>query len=142
MERPTGVTILSVLGFIGAGMLVLAAIAMFLGGAFLSNVATRPGLGALAGIGGAIVGVVFLGFAAFYVVTALGLWNLQNWARVLVIVLLGISVLFSALGMLGALVHIRMFLFIWRAIIAAIDVWIIVYFLKPGVKQAFGATGF
>ena len=95
MERPTGVTILAVLGFVAAGMSVLAAIAMFLGGAFLSNVATRPGLGALAGIGGAIIGVVFLGFAALYVVTGLGLWNLQNWARVLIIVLLGISVLFT-----------------------------------------------
>ena len=119
MERPTGVTILAVLGFIGAGMAVLAGIAMFLGGAFRSHVETRPGFGALAGIGGAIIGVVFLGFAALYVVTGLGLWNLQNWARVLIIVLLGISLLFTALGMLGALVHIRMLLFIWRAIIAA-----------------------
>jgi hypothetical protein len=140
MERPTGVTILAVLGFIGAGMLVLAAILMFIGGAILSNMASYPMFAMLGGIGGAIVGVVFLGFAALYVVTALGLLKLQNWARVLVIVLLGIGVCFYALGLLGALIHFRIFLLIWRAIFAAIDIWIILYLLKPQVKQAFGAT--
>ena len=140
MERPTGVTILAVLGFIGAGMLVLAAILMFIGGAILSNMAAYPMFAMLGGIGGAIVAVVFLSFAALYVVTALGLLKLQNWARVLVIVLLGISVCFYALGLLGALVHFRVGLLIWRAMFAALDIWIILYLLKPHVKQAFGAT--
>jgi hypothetical protein len=33
-------------------------------------------------------------------------------------------------------------LFFRRIVIAAIQVWIVIYLLKPHVKQAFGATGF
>jgi hypothetical protein len=96
----------------------------------------------LAGIGGVVLGVFFLIFAAFYVVTAIGLMKLRNWARILVIILCCIGVLFNALGVLTALMHMHPLLLFWRAIILAIEVWIVVYLLKPHVKQAFGATGF
>lgn len=142
MQRPTGVTILGVLGYIGAGFLVLAALLMFLSGAIVANLAARPGFGVIAGIGGAILGVFFLAFAAFYVITAMGLMRLQNWARILVIILCGLGVFFYALGVLSALFHLHPVLVLWRAIILAIDLWIGMYLLKPHVKQAFGATGF
>ena len=142
MERPTGVTILAVLAFIGAGLLVLAALGFLLmGGVMLSRMAGAP-LGMMGGIGVAFLAVVFLVIAVLYVVMGIGFWKLQNWARILAIVLTGLAVLFQALGVLGALAHFHPFLFIWRAIFLAIDVWIVVYLLKPNVKQAFGATGF
>jgi hypothetical protein len=142
MERPTGVTILGVLGYIGAGCLVLAALLMFLSGAIVSNLAARPGFGMIAGIGGAILGVFFLAFAVFYLITAIGLMKLQNWARILVIILCGLGVFFYALGVLSALFHLHPMLVLWRALLLAIDLWIGLYLLRPHVKQAFGTSGF
>jgi len=141
MERPTGVTIISVLGFIGAGLLVFAALGMFLGGAILSSMAARPGMGAIMGIGGAVVGVVFLGIAALYLVLSIGLWKLQNWARILSIVLLIVSVIFYAFGMLRSVLHFHVFRLFIQLIFTAIDVWIAVYLSKASVKQAFSAAG-
>jgi hypothetical protein len=142
MERPTGVTILGVLGYIGAGCLVLAALLMFLSGAIVANLAVRPGFGMIAGIGGAILGGFFLAFAAFYAITAVGLMKLQNWARILVIILCGLGVFFYALGVLSALFHLHPMLVLWRALLLAIDLWVGLYLLRPHVKQAFGTSGF
>jgi hypothetical protein len=142
MERPTGVTILAVLAFIGAGLLVFAALgAMLMGGVMLSRMGAGP-IGVLGGVGVAVAAVIFLVIAVLYVVMGVGLLKVQNWARILTIVLVGLGALAQALGVLGALAHFHPFLFVWRAIFVAIDVWIIVYLLKPHVKQAFGATGF
>lgn len=102
MERPSGVTILAVLAFIGAGMLVLAALLMFLGGAMVANMAMRPGMGMIAGIGGAILGILFLGFAALYAVIGTGMLKLQNWARILVIALSGLGAFLNAISVLSA----------------------------------------
>jgi uncharacterized membrane protein (DUF2068 family) len=143
MERPTGVTILAVLAFIGAGLLVLLALLSLLGGAMLSSMAA-PRMGMLASVGGAVIAVFLFVIAVLYVVIGAGLWKLQNWARVLAIVLAGLSVLASVLSILNPFAH-HFFFFVFltrRLIVVAIDVWIIVYLLKPHVKQAFGATGF
>jgi len=142
MERPTGVTILSVLAFIGAGFCVLGALGLLLLGGVMASRMTSMPIGMIGGIGAAVASVFFLVLAVVYVVLGVGMWKLQNWARVITIVLIGIGLLFQALGLLGALFHFHPILFFWRAIFAAIDVWIIVYLLKPHVKQAFGATGF
>jgi hypothetical protein len=143
MQRPTGVTILAVLAFVGAGLLVLAALAMFLGGAIVSNMSAYPQVGMMAGIGSAILGVIVLGFAALDVLMGVGLWKLQNWARILTIVLSGLALLGSVLSILSPFAHIHVFLFLIRPLIlAAIYAWILMYLFKPHVKQAFGATGF
>jgi hypothetical protein len=142
MERPTGVTILAVLGFIATGLLVLAALGVLLGGAMVANMAARPGMGMIAGIGGAIIGVALLGFAVLYAVVGFAFLKLQNWARLLVIVLCGLGVLFNGLGVLTALFHFPVVVVTVRAIVVAVDLWVALYLLKPHVKQAFGATGF
>lgn len=142
MERPGGVTFLAILAFVGAVILALGGIAMCLGGAMISRMAVYPGMGMMAGIGGAVIGLMLLGMAAVYVIMGVGLWKLQNWARILTIVLAGLGVLFYGLGILGALFHLHIFLLFWRAIFLALNVWIIVYLLQPNVKQSFGATGF
>jgi len=142
MERPTGVTILAVLGFIAAGMLVLAALGVLLGGAMVADMAARPGMGMVAGIGGAVFGVLFLGIAVLYAVVGVGFLKLQNWARVLTIVLCGLGVLSYALGTLSALFHFHPLLVLWRVVLLAVNLLVVFYLLKPHVKQAFGATGF
>jgi hypothetical protein len=142
MERPTGVTILAVLALIGAGLLVLSALGVLLGGAMIANMAARPGYGMMAGIGGAIIGAFFLGFAALYAVLGVGFLKLQNWARVLAIILCGLGVLFNALGILTGLLHFHPLQMFSQVISLAVNLWIALYLLKPHVKQAFGASGF
>ena len=99
MERPTGVTILAVVAFIFGAAFALGALGMFLGGAVLSRMGNSGGLGMLAGVGGAVLGVVCLGFAAVYIVDAMGLLKVANWARILTIILVGLSLLRSTFGM-------------------------------------------
>jgi uncharacterized membrane protein (DUF2068 family) len=146
MQRPTGVTILAILAFIGAGMLVMAALVLFAGGALVSRFANMPQAGMIAGVAGAVLAAICLAFAVLEFVVGLGLWKLQNWARILTIVLICFALLSSVLGLLMGLTHMfGMFffmLFFRRIVIAAIQVWIVIYLLKPHVKQAFGATGF
>jgi hypothetical protein len=141
MQRPIGVTILAVLGFVGAATLFAAGLMLCLGGAMLSRMANRP-MGMMLGMGGAVVGAFVLFLAGLYLVTSIGLLSLQNWARILLVILIALSLVSSAFGLLGALAHFRIFLFFWRAIFAAIEVWILMYLFQPNVKQAFGATSF
>lgn len=139
MQRPTGVTILSVLSFVGAAFALLAACGMFLLGA--AGIAAAAGgrgvggpllaLGAFAGVGMLILGVI-------YIVNGVGLWKLQGWSRVLTIVLLVIGIVFELLGIVRALPLMRVGLIVWELILIAIDVWILTYLFKPHVKQAFG----
>ncbi|HXX43395.1 MAG TPA: hypothetical protein VEJ38_01610 [Candidatus Acidoferrales bacterium] len=141
MQRPTGVTIISVLAFIGAACLLFAGLGMFLGGAILSSMAGRPGMGLVAGIGGAVVGVIFLGLAVLDLVLGIGLWKLQNWARILAIVLLIVGAICYAVGLVGSLLHFHLFQLFFQMIFIAIDVWIAVYLSKASVKQAFVGAG-
>lgn len=139
MNRPVGVTILAVLAFFFGGLLALGALLAFLGGAIASHLTTSGGLKMLAGVGSAIIGVILLGFAIVYIIDGIGLLKLANWARILTIIL----VLLSVLHVLFRWAHFGMFfhplMLLWSAIILAIDIWILVYLFKPDVKQAFGA---
>jgi len=140
MERPTGVTIISVLGFIGAAFLLFAALGMFLAGAVVSTMAAQPGVASFMRFGGAVVGAVFLGLAVLYVILSVGLWKLQNWARILTIVLLIVSAILYAFGIFRSVLHFHLIRIFFQAIFIAIDVWIAVYLSKSNVKQAFGAA--
>lgn len=144
MERPTGVTILAVIGFFFGACFVLGAIGMMLGGAVLANMARTGGggLGVLAGVGGAVIGIILLGLAALYIIDAIGLLKVKNWARILTIILVGLSLLRAAFVLLGSLAHLNVISLFVGACFAAIDAWILVYLFKADVKQAFGATSF
>ena len=78
--RPTGVTVLAVLDFIGAGSCVLG----------LAVLATDPSFSRQ--YGG--MSMLYLLFAIGYAVLGWGMWTLREWARVLQIAL-------SAIGLLG-----------------------------------------
>jgi len=147
MERPVGVTVIAVLDFIGAGFLVLAALAMMLlGGVMAARMANGMPLGMLGGAGLAVVAVFCLGFAVLGVVIGVGLLKLQNWARVVTIVLTGLGALFAVLGLLGGVMSPGMMfgggLIVRQIVTLAIDGWILWYMFQPHVKQAFGTTGF
>ena len=144
MERPAGVTIIAVLGLILAGVLALWGVMICLGGTMLSHMAyTRWGM--VAGMGAVTVGAVLLGLAAAYAVASIGLLQLQNWARVLAILLTCVPLLFALLGLGDAAMHLRMMfffgMFVRRVVVIAIDVWILVYLFQPQVRKAFGEGG-
>ncbi len=143
MQRPAGVTIIAVLGIIAGAALALMGLALCMGGAMFSGMAHRP-LGMMIGMGGAVVGIVLLGIAALYIITSIGLLKLQEWARVLAIVLTAVGLLVSGLGLFDVFrhPHVMFFfgVFIRHVVMVAIDVWIIIYLLQPNVQRAFGAT--
>ncbi len=139
MERPTGVTVLAVLCFIGGAFAVLGGLAMFFAGALgMAGMASRPGMGMMMAGMGAFVGVFLLILAALYVIVGVGLWKLLNWGRILALVLVGIGAVFAILGLFSALIHFRIFAVVWQIIVVAIDLLIIWYLTRSDVKQAFG----
>lgn len=123
MERPTGVTILAVLSFIGGVLLLLAGVGLLaLGGASGS----AP-VGAIVGILGG--GSILIGLLEL--VVGYGLWTLQGWAWWWGVVTQGLNVLLGLThlsqggtgnGIIGL-------------VISAIILW---YFFTPEVKRAFG----
>jgi uncharacterized membrane protein (DUF2068 family) len=144
MQRPTGVTILAVLAFIGAALMIVGALFGLLGGMLVSAMGSSR-MGMLAGVGAALLAVFLLVCAAVNVVVGVGLWKLKNWARIITIVLTGVGLLGSVLSIFNPFGHMHLFLFVFlirRLILAAIYAWILWYLFQPNVKQAFGATGF
>src|SRR5579859_245584 len=104
MERPTGVTILAALYFIGAAFLALCGILFIVGGSMLSGLVHGGGPGsALFAMGGAVVGGIFLVLAVLDLAIGIGFIKLQNWARVVAIILIGIGVVFGLLSMASLL---------------------------------------
>lgn len=144
MERPTGVTILAVLNFLGALLCVLGALLFFLGLGLMGAGAKATGAGTgpaamLMGLG-ALGGVVFLVFAALAVVVGIGLLKLRNWARILTIVLTSLSLVLGLLGLVTTLLHFVLFTFVFQLIFLGIYAWILWYMFQAHVKQAFGVT--
>lgn len=142
MERPTGVTVLAILDFLGALILICAGLAFLLGmgiaGAGMMSQA-RGGGAFLAGLG-AIGGVVFLVFAAISALIGIGLWKLKNWARIVTIVFSGLGILGGLLGLLTALLHFSVFTLVFRLVFIGIYALIIWYMLQPDVKKVFGVA--
>ena len=139
MGRPTGVTVLAILDFIGAACCLLGGIAMILGGGFIATMMSQQGAGAggiLAGLG-AVAGIFIIIMGGIAALLGFGLWKLKEWARIVSIVLAGIGAALQLLGLLGTLAHFNVLAVIWGIFWLAIDALIIWYLLKPEVKAAF-----
>lgn len=84
---PTGVKVISVLFYIGAGFTILGAILFILfGGIFAS-------LFGLSGMSFTLFGIVLLILGVFEIFLARGLWKGRNWARIVVIIELGVGII-------------------------------------------------
>lgn len=144
MGRPVGVTILAVLYFLGAVFCLLGGIGMMMGGGIMATLLNQQGqssggaAGLMAGLGAAF-GVVILIFAALDALLGWGLWKLKNWARIITIVLMVISIGLQLLGLVGILAHFNLFSLILTVVFVAIYAWIVWYLLQPNVKAAFQA---
>jgi len=141
--RPTGVTVLAILNFLGAACMVIFGLLFMLGLGLAGMGAGSSGEGGamalLLGLG-AVAGVIFLVFAAVAIVVGIGLWRLRNWARILTIVLAAISLLPLLPGLLMSMLSIEIFTMMFQLAFAAFYGWIIWYMLQPHVKRAFGAA--
>ncbi len=100
-ERPLGVTIISILGFIGAGLLVLAGIAMLGFGGMMGSLGMMGGL--LGGVG-AMMGIVLLASGILLFAVYYGLWNMKRWAWIVTMVLEGLGLLSGLASMSISLV--------------------------------------
>jgi uncharacterized membrane protein (DUF2068 family) len=115
---------------------------MILGGGFIATMLSQQGQGSagaagiLAGLGAA-AGVVIIICGGISALIGFGLWKLKGWARIVSIVLYGISAALQLLGLLGSLAHFNAFAVIWSVFWIAVDAFIIWYLLKPEVKAAF-----
>jgi hypothetical protein len=137
-QRPIGVTILAVLWFV-------TGISDAVGILYMVFEMFSP-----KNIGGAIVYIgltiyllflasILLAKAALFVMAGIGLMKLQNWARLLSIGLIGFGLLIVTRALLTSGAHPARSLGL--LIMLALGSWVIVYFFKPHVKQAFGVTG-
>ncbi|HEY2117460.1 MAG TPA: DUF2127 domain-containing protein [Candidatus Angelobacter sp.] len=145
MVRPGGVTAISIFWFVLGGLCACFGILAMVGGGFIATMLNQPGqagssglAGILAGLGAAL-GILFLLFAASYIVMALGLWKLKEWARIVGVVLTGIAVLLQLPGLFSTLTHFSPGRLLWSVLWIAVDCLIIVYLVKPEVKAAFQA---
>lgn len=108
-ERPIGVSILAILGYIGAACTLLMGLAMiFFSAALASLVTNLPGFETAFGIIGAalfiVLGIIFLPLAVLDYFIARGLWNGKNWARILLLIFAGLGVLQGIIGLPRGLV--------------------------------------
>ncbi len=142
MQRPTGVTILAVLSFIGAVLALLVALgSFFMGGMGLAGIGGQAtGMGGTLAMLGAFAGVVMLILAALYLVVGFGLWKLRSWGRMLAIILVALGMLAALAGLVKSFMPLHVGVVVWELIVIAIDVWILWYFFRPHVKQAFGVV--
>jgi hypothetical protein len=80
--RPTGVTILAVLGFVFAGILVLAGLVSFVAGAAIESALRSvygDGIMGMGSVVGAALGIGFIVAAAIPLVFGLGFWKGWTW---------------------------------------------------------------
>jgi len=99
-EIPVGVKILSILGYIGAVLMLILGLGLIFGSAAMATVLAQ--IPALAAIGAGLfvgVGIVVILLAVLEFFIARGLWKGQNWARI-------ITLVFSALGIISSLLSI------------------------------------
>lgn len=142
MERPTGVTVLAILNFLGAACMVMVGLLFMLGLGLAGLGAGQQSAGGMAflmGLG-AIAGVIFLIFAVIAIVVGIGLWRLRNWARILTIILAAISLLPLLPGLMLSMLSLEIFSMMFQLAFAGFYGWIIWYMVQPQVKRAFGAA--
>lgn len=127
-EVPVGVKIISVLGYIGAVLVLLLGIGMIAGAGFIASFLEGLailGAGLFVGLGIVLIALAVLGFFM-----ARGLWKGQNWARIL-------TIIFSGIGFLQALIALIQGNF--GSIVTLVIDGIIAYYLwfNADVKKAF-----
>ena len=109
--RPTGVSLIAVYHYLAAAFLGLLGCGLFVGGKVLSILGGAEGIvlpraGFLIGVVG---GTIFLVFALVHLLAGYGVWSMQNWGRLLAIILAVVSLLLALPGLLLTAMMMHMF---------------------------------
>ena len=138
-RTPIGVEILAALMGLAGILFVIAGVAFFISGP-KEGAAIGLQAGALGtawtGVGAA-AGVIFFIFGALHEVLAVGLIRLRNAARVLSILLLGLSAIGACLGLTATLLRFNYTALAWNVAVMAADAGALWYLLRPQVKEVF-----
>ncbi len=141
MGRPVGVTILSILDFVGGAFCVLCGVGMIAGGGFvaatLSKQTQNAGAAGLIASMGAALGFILIIFAAVYFLLGWALLQLKDWARIVTMVFAGIGAVLQLPGLISSLTRLHMGGLLVGGVLLAIDALIFWYLLTPEVKSAF-----
>src|SRR6516162_7005325 len=99
--RPTGLTLIAVYEGLAAAFLGLIGCALFVGGKVISMLGGAEGvmLPRTGFLIGTVGGGIFLGFALIHVLAGVGIWSMQNWGRLLAIILAVISLVLAIPGL-------------------------------------------
>jgi hypothetical protein len=131
VQRPTGVTVIAILYWLSAFVLIMLGSMMAIG--FTAFGGMMSGMSSLLAGFGVIGGIVLLGFGAVMAVIGYSLFQLQEWARVTTIVLVALGFLMGVLGLLHP-IGVGRFSSLVRM---GIDAFIIWYLVQPQVSGAF-----
>ncbi|MGC9146418.1 MAG: DUF7144 family membrane protein [Infirmifilum sp.] len=129
-QRPLGITILSILGFISAALFILAGISFIVLGPLITHELAAMGARAFVLAVAGALGFFFLVSGGIAFLVSWGLWKGKSWAWWL-------SVILGILSLLSSLVNIAMGE-ITSLVSLVIDAVILYYFFKPHVKDFFG----
>ena len=111
MTRPTAVTVLAVLQFIGGALWGLAGAAVAVAG--IAGPRAAQG-----GPGSAMAATLLVAAAAYQIVCGIGLWRLRNYGRIM-------QMISAAIGLLGIPIG------------TVIAIIVLVYLTKPGIRLLF-----
>jgi uncharacterized membrane protein (DUF2068 family) len=135
MQKPTGVVILALLCWAGAAFLLLPSLALFFGSSFIAAMIGHQ-FGPIAAFAGVAAGAFLLVMAVISAVLGWGLWELQEWARILMIIFQGIGLATGIVGMF-AFAFFHPVGVVFRLVRIAINGVIIWYLVQPNVVAAF-----
>lgn len=143
MSRPTGVTLIALLDFLGTlFMLCLGVVGFVAANLLVGFVRSSSGMEIPAGIGAA-VGILLAVFCFFFAALAAaigwGIWNLKEWARIVQMVFAALGTLGAAAGVMFSMTHFHVIGIGFSMVRLAINLLILWYLNQPHVKAAFAA---
>lgn len=107
-SRPIGVAILAILVILVGAIFLLGAMGLFL----LAGFAAFRGLPTFFGLGGAILGAVFLIFSLIFIGVGLGLWHLRGWAWWLAVIVLLLFIIGSFADPVGLVIPLILLIYL------------------------------
>lgn len=139
MERPTGITLLAIVGFVSGSLHFLGSFLAFVSGSWLSAAAVSPGyfspqsapyVDAFGNLG-FWIGLVGMAAAVVTLAAAAGLWTLMRWGYWLAIVSLCVNLVLDVAQALGGNLNISSLLGGCLAVVA------LGYLARPHTRHAF-----
>ena len=93
-KLPTGVKVISILYYIGAGFSLLFGLLFLVGAGFMGTLASQIPLLGLFGSGLSVaIGIIIIGLGVLAILVGRGLWKGKNWARIVAIIFAALAVL-------------------------------------------------